>query len=165
MNLIYLNTAMSITGLTKRTLWRHIKSGRLSAVSAGTSGERTRVHMEEVLALSCIPLEPEDSALILEADSGNAEAQCDLGLLFLNAGRATDAVFWLELAAKQADPTAMCYLARCCLSGEGVRTNEEAGLVWLTHAAAKGHAIAQALLESLQSTKGKQLRLAQNRQS
>ncbi|MBK1718642.1 tetratricopeptide repeat protein [Thiocystis violacea] len=159
---ISLSTASSITGLTKRTLWRHIEHGSLSSISAREPGEKTRVRLEDVLPLACLPLEPEDHAVILEADGGDAVAQCDLALMFLAADRPADAVPWLTLAAKPFYPDAMCYLGRGYLSGAGVARDEEAGLMWLSHAATKGHPLAQALTRFLQSPAGQQRLAAQD---
>ncbi|MTW22096.1 hypothetical protein [Allochromatium palmeri] len=42
MHLISLNTAAALTGLTKRTLWRYIESGRLT-VANPTASRRNRL--------------------------------------------------------------------------------------------------------------------------
>ncbi len=153
---ICLNTAIAITGLSRRTLWRRIGDGRLSALGAHEPGEKTRVRLDDVLPLSCIPLEPEDQAVIVAADGGDAQAQCDLALIFLASNRPADAVPWFTLAAKQFHPDAMCYLGRAYLSGAGVARDAEAGLMWLSHAATKGHPLAQAVTRYLQSPAGQQ---------
>lgn len=157
MSSISLNTAASITGLTKRTLWRHIEKGSLSVVTAQTPGDQTRVYVSQVLPLSRLALGPEDDALIVAADQGDCEAQCDLGLLLLNANRPLNAVYWLNLAAKQQSPNAMCYLGRCYLACEGIPPDQKAGLMWIGQAAANGHLVAQALMLFLQGPKGQQL--------
>jgi uncharacterized protein len=156
MSSISLSTASSITGLTKRTLWRHIEQGSLTSISAREPGEKTRVRLEDVLPLACLPLEPEDHRVIVEADGGDAVAHCDLALIFLAANRPADAVPWLMLAAKQFYPDAMYQLGRAYLSGAGVTRDEDSGLMWLSHAATKGHLLAQALVRFLQCLAGQQ---------
>ena len=120
-------------------------------------GENTRVELDEILTLSNLPLEPEDHAVIVEADRGCAVAQCDLALLFLTSQRPTDAVHWFALAAKQSYPDAMCFLGRCHIAGEGVPRDVDAGIMWLRQAAAKGHYLAKYMLRLLISRIGRQL--------
>jgi len=154
---ICLSTATSLTGLTKRTLWRRIDNGSLTAINATELGGKTRVRLADIVPLACVALEPEDLRVILDADGGDAVAQCDLALIFLAAHRSAAAVTWLMLAAKQFYPDAMCHLGRCYLSGEGVARDENAGILWLSQAAAKGHPLARNLMLFLQSPKGQQL--------
>lgn len=153
---ICLNTAIAITGVSRRTLWRRINEGGVSTLGKHEPGEETRLNLDDVLALSSLPLEAEDRAVIVDADGGDAVAQCELALIFLAAHRPADAVPWLTLAAKQFYPDAMCYLGRGYLSGEGVPRDENAGILWLSQAAAKGHPLAQHLMLFLQSPKGQQ---------
>jgi len=149
---------MSITGLSKRTLWRRIGDGCLSALDAHVRGEKTRVDLDDALLLSDLPIDPGDHALILAADAGDAEAQCDLAIMLLTAHRAMEAVSWLTLAARQFYPDAMCYLGRCYLSGVGVPRDEDKGILWLSQAAAKGHLVAQHLMRLLQGPNSQPLR-------
>ena len=60
MHRISLRTAVAITGLTKRTLWRRIHNGRLAAISATEPGEKTLVRLEDVLPMSFLAVTPED---------------------------------------------------------------------------------------------------------
>lgn len=96
---ITLNTAMSLTGLSKRTLWRRIADGQLRVHDASSGGggrsEHTRVLLDDVIALSPLRLDDDDCALIAEADAGSVEAQCDLGLLLLTQNHPSEAVAWL----------------------------------------------------------------------
>ncbi len=151
---ISLNTAISITGLSRRTLWRRISEGCVSTLDTHEPGVETRVSLDDVLPLSCLPLQPDDHAVIVDADAGDAVAQCDVALMWLAAGRADDAVPWLVRSAKQHYPDAMCYLGRLCLSGEGIARDRDAGLMWLSHAAVKRHVLAPSLLAFLQSAEG-----------
>lgn len=151
---ISLNTATSITGLSKRTLWRHIHRGSLEVVNVNESGEKTQVNLVDILPLSCLPLSEIEQKVVIAADAGNALAQTELALLFFTANRPVDAVLWLSRAAEQHYPDAMCYLGRCYLAGNGVTADADTGALWLSHAAVKGHPLAQALTQWLQSAAG-----------
>ena len=72
---ITLNTAVALTGLSKRTLWRRIADGQLHAQGGADQGEHARVQLNDVVALSRLRLDPEDRALIVDADACKAEAQ------------------------------------------------------------------------------------------
>ncbi|QIK37625.1 sel1 repeat family protein [Caldichromatium japonicum] len=156
MNRISLQTATAITGLTKRTLWRHIRAGRLRALG-GEPGERTQVVLADVLRLAEPPFSGEHTNLILAADRGEPQAECDLALLLFSAQRPQEAVCWLERSAKQYYPEAMCWLGRCYLTGQGIDRDLDLGLMWLTHAAVKGHPIARAWVGFLQGEEGQRL--------
>lgn len=157
MQMISLSTAAYITGMTKRTLWRHISNGKLFAHSSLVHGDKTMVSLSNIVSNACLPLEPDDYIVILDADQGKAVAQCDLALMLLAVHRSVDAVHWLDKSAKQGYPDAMCFLGRCYLAGDGVSHDLDAGLMWLSHASAKGHRLAQALIQLLQSEKGREL--------
>lgn len=157
---ICLNTAIAITGLSRRTLWRRINSGEVATLGTPEPGEETRLNLDDVWHLSSLPLEPEDRAVIVEADSGDAVAQCELALILLAADRGDAAWPWMTCAAKRLYPDAMCYLGRFYLTGDVVPGDEEAGLMWLVHAGVKGHPLGQALTHFLQSQKGQALRAA-----
>ncbi len=151
---ISLNTATAITGLSKRTLWRHIHRGSLAVVNINDSGEKTQVSLIDILPLSCLPLSEIEQKVVIDADAGHAAAQTDLALLFFAAARPTEAVAWLMRAAEQHYPDAMCYLGRCFLTGTGVTPDADSGALWLSHAAVKGHPLAQAVTQWLQSAAG-----------
>ncbi|MBK1695474.1 hypothetical protein CKO09_12120 [Chromatium weissei] len=146
---ISLNTAATLTGLSKRTLWRHIHRGTLAVLSE--PGEETQVSLADVLPLACVSFTSAEHALIEAADAEDPLAQTDLALLFLEIARPAEAVSWLMRAANQRYPDAMCYLGRCYLSGCGIARNHDNGALWLSHAAIKGHALAQALTQWLQT--------------
>lgn len=154
---ISLKTAISISGLSRRTIWRRIEDGCLTKICAPKKGGMTRLNFEEVLSLSCLPLKQEDHAVIFAADQGDAVAQCDLALLFLTAHRARDAAFWFDQSAQQSYPDAMCFLGRFCLMGKVIPRNVDLGISWLNHAAAKKHLVAQSLIGFLQTARGRQL--------
>lgn len=145
MPFISLSTAISITGLSKRTLWRRIADGSLHTKEGADPGEETQVALDDVLQLSPLDLEPEDRELILDADAGDPEAQCDLALLFLAQDRPADALGWLEQSASRLYPEAMHQLGRCYIAGNGVAADEQVGTTWIGKAAARGHVIAESL--------------------
>jgi hypothetical protein len=148
---ITLNTAMSLTGLSKRTLWRRIADGQLRVLdpAGGGGSEYTRVQLEDVVALSALRLNEDDLNLIAEADAGSAEAQCDLGLLLLTQNHPTEAVAWFTRAANQTYPEAMHQLGRCYIAGRGLEANEVSGVEWISRAAALGHRTARPMARYL----------------
>lgn len=149
MTYITLNTAVSLTGLSKRTLWRRIADGQLQALGGGEQGDHTRILLDDVIARCSLKLGQDDLALIEQADMGEADAQCDLALLFLQQGLPVEAVHWLGLAAKQNYPEAMHQLGRCHIAGHGVDPNEAVGIEWISRAAALGHGTARHMVHYL----------------
>lgn len=140
---ITLSTAASLTGLSKRTLWRRVTDGRLHLQGDVSLGDHARVPLEEILPLSRLQLEPDDFALLLDADVGQAEAQCDLGLEFLMQKMPADAVQWFKAAARQHCPEALHQLGRCHIAGTGVEPDEAQGIALITQAASLGHSTAK----------------------
>lgn len=140
---ITLTTAASLTGLSKRTLWRRVTDGLLHIQGDAEKGDHARVLLEEILPLSRLHLEPEDHALLLDADAGQAEAQCDLALEFLMQEMPTEAVQWFKEAARQNYPEALHQLGRCYIVGNGAKPDEAQGIEWITRAAALGHQTAK----------------------
>jgi len=158
---ISLNTAAALTGLTKRTLWRYIDSGRISALSTSQPGAKTQIPLQDVLDLSGLAIAPEHYPTLVDADRGDPIAQCDLGILLLSAQRPTDAIPWFQRSANAFYPDAMCRLGRAYLAGEGVEYNPELGLRWIKGAARKGHPLAQSLYAFLRGPTGQELLCAQ----
>lgn len=149
---ITLNTATSVSGLSKRTLWRRIADKQLRTQEGGEPGEHTRVAVSDVMAISRLRLAPEDKDLIVRADHGEAEAQCDLGLLFIAQNQPAEAARWLALAASKLYPEAMYQLGRCYIEGSGVVSDERAGYEWITRAAGFGHVAARLINNYLEDT-------------
>jgi TPR repeat protein len=88
------------------------------------------------------------SLFIEKAKSGSADAQYQLGLLYL-AGRGTlqdfsEAAKWIILAAEQNHPLAQYELGLLYQAGQGVDLDNEKSYMWLNLAAAAG--IEQAIL-------------------
>ena len=91
------------------------------------------------------------------ADAGNAEAQCRLGMLYLEGMgvRPNDALAasWLRRAADQGHGEAQYQFGRLHLSGRGVPDDRREAIAWLTKAAAAGYAPASSLLRQLRPDK------------
>lgn len=143
---ISLDAAVVITERSRRTWYRRIEDGSVTRLS---DGSRTLLSLAEVVPLIGMRLSPEDLKLLAAADAGDAEAQDDMGELFLAAGKYAAAIYWLELAAQQGHPNAMQCLGRCYLAGEGAPKNENLAIMWIAKAAAHGHTIAQAQMAAL----------------
>lgn len=146
---ITLSTAASLTGLSKRTLWRRVTDGLLHLQGDANQGEHARVPLAEILPLSRLQLEPEDFDLLLEADAGRAEAQCDLALEFVIQKMPAEAMQWFKTAARQHYPEALYQLGRCHIAGTGVEPNEAQGIALITQAASLGHSTATNLVHYL----------------
>ena len=144
---ISLDTAIAITELSKRTWWRRISDGVVTKLDSVDT--RTMIALSDITPLIGIEMTAEDLEYLAAADAGSAEAQDDMGQLFLAAGRPTAAMYWLKQAAQQDYPNAMQCLGRCYLFGEGVQRDENLALMWLAKAAAHGHVIALAQMHSL----------------
>ncbi|MBV5299559.1 MAG: sel1 repeat family protein [Rhodoferax sp.] len=145
---ISLDTACAITDMSKSTWWRRIAKGDFTRVADEVRG-RAMLLWSEVAPHVCVPIAPEDQHFILLADTGNAEAQDDIGQLFLLAGKYPAAVYWFGQAAQQNNPDAMQWLGYCHLNGKGVPKDENLGLMWLAKAAAMGHVMAQGQMNGL----------------
>ncbi|MBK1709801.1 tetratricopeptide repeat protein [Marichromatium gracile] len=164
MPLIYLNTAATITGLTRRTLWRYIKDGRLHPVEESGSG-KARLDLGEALALCGAQLDSDEEALVLAADAGEPEAQCDLGVWLLERERPKAARDWFRLAARAGHADAMCWLGRDLLLGEGGAPDQAEGMRWLHQAAALELPLAVELVTTLLGADGEQVRASGDRQA
>ena len=147
-NVIGIDTASAITELSRRTWWRRISAEQVTRVADDPRG-RAMLLWSEVMPHICVPLEPEDQHFILLADAGDAEAQDDIGQLFLASGKHQAAFYWFGLAAEQNNPDAMQWLGHCYFNGQGVPKDENLGVMWLAKAAALGHVIAQGLMKGL----------------
>lgn len=138
---INLDAATSVTQLSKRTLWRRLSEGQITRQANDEEG-RTMLTFEDLVPMLCIPMVSEDHDLLIDAAAGDAEAQTDLALLFLEAGKPDIGLFWLTLAADQGHPDAMHNLSKLYIQGTGPQKNDSIGLMWLAKAASLGHVIA-----------------------
>jgi hypothetical protein len=150
---ISLYAAETLTGRSRRTLWRKVADGTLPRGPDDAQGRATVPWLALSPWLKLPPGEP-TQALVLTADAGVASAQAELGEALLQAGAAGGAVYWFQLAAKQGAGDAMHWLAMCHLRGEGCEASLPQGMVWLAKAAGAGHRIAQSQLEGWRETGG-----------
>ena len=107
------------------------------------------VVLDSIIEHLLIPLTEDDVLLLLDADNGNAEAQNDLALLFLANKKFREAVYWLKLAIKQGNTSAMHCLGRAYMDGTGVPKDENLGLMWIAKAAAGGHVVSRAQMAGI----------------
>lgn len=141
--------AASVTGKSKRTLWRRLADGSLQRAPDDAHG-RTMLSTAQIATEVCLPLTTVDWACLQAADEGDPTAQCDMAVRLLSAGHEPNAQYWLEQAARQKHPEAMHWLAYCHLTGLGRAPDQNAGMVWLARAAAAGHVIAMRQMAGLQ---------------
>ena len=146
--MISIDTASTITGLSRRTWWRRISAGEITRVADNDRG-RAKLLWLEVAPYICAPIEPEDKAFILLADAGDAEAQDDIGQLFLKSKKYQAAIYWFKQATQQNYADAMQWLGHCYINGKGVPQDENLGIMWTAKAAALGHVIAQGQMKVL----------------
>lgn len=145
---INLEAAASVTQLSKRTLWRRLSDGQITRQPNDEMG-RTMLTFEDLIPMLCIPMAHEDHGLVIEAAAGDANAQTDLALLFLDAGKPDIGLSWLTFAAEQGHPDAMHLLSKLHIQGNGTPKNDSLGLMWLAKAASVGHIIADEQITAL----------------
>ena len=156
MKYVSLQATITLTEWSERTIRRRIADGTLPytdslTVVEGGGQNKTMIGFEAIKNAICIPLEEEDIALIKEADTGDASAQNDLAILFLEHHKPKSAIYWLELSVKQNFADAMQHLGNCYLKGEGVSKDHNLAIMWIAKAASLGHAIADQQIKSLLS--------------
>jgi len=147
--MLNLATAMTLTGWSKRTLWRRISDGTLVRNDDSVNTQATKLSWFFLKPHLCIPLDEADYQLVEAADGGDAVAQTDLAILFFENERFKAAVYWLELAVKQDYAEAMHLLGTSFLHGQGVNASNALGLMWVAKAASLGHIIATEQLSSI----------------
>lgn len=148
---ITLNAAITLTEMSRRTLWRRVTHGMIATVgcSAGSNKGRTMLALRDVVAAADVDLSEEEVDLIVHADAGEAEAQADAGAMLLGKARYKSAVFWLQKAAAQGNADAMQWLGVCYASGSGVEADENLAVMWIAKAASLGHAVARAQMRGV----------------
>lgn len=147
-----LQAATTLTEWSIRTIRRRLADGTLQCAADNEAYYKTMICFDSIKPDICIALAPDDIELIKIADSGDATAQNDLALLFLEQNKPKSAVYWLELAAKQHCTDAMHLLGRCYLDGKGLPKNDNLGIMWIAKAASLGHPIALAQIQSIRLT-------------
>lgn len=145
---VSLQAATTLTEWSERTIRRRVADGSLRCASDNEVQYKTMICFDSIKHDICIALNPDDVELIKSADSGDAKAQNDLALLFLENNKLKSAVYWLELAAKQSFTDAMHLLGCCYLEGNGLPKDDSLAIMWIAKAASLGHPIA---LEQIQS--------------
>lgn len=148
MKAISLEAVVAITELSKRTWWRRIAEHRVHRLPNDAAG-RTQLMFEDINMFICTALDHDEKELLLLADSGHAQAQNEVGLLFLAAGKSKVAVYWLRTSADQGEPDAMQHLGQCYAAGDGVSKDINLSLMWISRAAACGHAVASSQIAGL----------------
>jgi hypothetical protein len=144
--------ASVVLGRSERTVRRWCDDGTLRLVGSDAAG-RALVSLEQVLDMLDM-LDPTAarerwSRLVLDADSGDADALACLGTELLQQGLTAGAVSLLTEAAQQQHADAMHWLSHCHLHGLGVERDADLALMWLHRAAAQGHAVARAQSRAL----------------
>jgi TPR repeat protein len=145
---INLEAAVWLTQLSKRTLWRRLSEGQITRQDNDDEG-RAMLNLEDIVPMLCMPVAKQDYDLIVEAAAGDAEAQNNVALLFLDADKADLGLHWLALAADKGHPDAMHNLSKLYIQGRGTPKNDSLGLMWLAKAAALGHVIASEQVTAL----------------
>ncbi len=145
---ISLDSVCAITEMSKSTCWRRIAKGDFTRVADDARG-RAMILWSDVERQICIPIGAEEKHLILQADAGTADAQDEIGQLFLGSEKYKAALYWFQQAAQQNNPDAMQWLGHCYGKGAGVPKDEHLSLMWVAKAAALGHVIAQGQMKRL----------------
>ncbi|MFI3185579.1 MAG: hypothetical protein QX198_06315 [Methylococcaceae bacterium] len=146
---VSLQAATTLTEWSVRTIRRRIADGSLSCATDNQAYYKTMISFDSIRHDVCVTLTPDDLELIKAADAGDAAAQNDLALLFLENNKPKSAVYWLELAAKQQLADAMQLLGNCYLEGNGLTKDENRALMWIAKAASLGHSIALSQIQSI----------------
>ncbi|MFZ2407869.1 MAG: hypothetical protein WAW41_22280 [Methylobacter sp.] len=146
---ISLQATTTLTEWSERTIRRRVADGSLKCAADNEAHYKTMICFDSIKHDICIALNPDDIELIKSADSGDAKAQNDLALLFLEHNKLKSAVYWLELAAKQHFTDAMHLLGCCYLEGNGLAKDDSLAIMWIAKAASLGHPIALAQIQSI----------------
>ena len=148
MEVISLAAAAIVTEWSERTFWRRFKDG---VITREIRHGKAVVELRAIAAHACFPLDDDAVALLARADTGDACAQTELALLFLEHRKPKGALAWLTLAVKQDDANAMYLLGRAYITGEGADTDENLGLMWLAKAAFHRHPLASAVMHAMRA--------------
>lgn len=158
MQSISLDAAEAMTGISRRTLWRRVADGELT--STGKDARNRAVLALEGLqgwmqGYTGLVFSAQDLNRLCQADTGDAQAQVDLGAWLYTSPRAVPrvensqpALYWLHLAAEQNHGDAMHWLATVA-ANTGTQQGHYESLMWLAKAAMQGHPIATAQLQAL----------------
>ena len=145
---VSIETAVALTGRSRSTWWRHMSEGKVTRVGDDARG-RALLAWTDVAPEVTVPMDAEEVDLVFGADVGDADAQNNLGQVFLRADKCKAALYWLRQAADKDNADAMHWLAHCYFNGKGVPQDNNLGTMWLAKAAAHGHVIAHAQMHGL----------------
>lgn len=172
--LVTLNTAEALGGISRRTLWRRISDGSVRT-APNSAGNQTRVVLADVLKAAGAALPMACYPWLKAADAGEADAQCEVALTFLEGGEVKRALYWLRKAADQSCAEALYWRGRLRLGGQdGGKAPDEEGMIsdvpadregelWIWQASLKKHAAAAAALDFLRSGEGASLLAQEDR--
>lgn len=146
---ISLQAATTLTEWSVRTIRRRLADGSLKCAADNEAYYKTMICFDSIKHDICIALDHDDLELIKAADAGDAQAQTDLAVLFLERNKPKSAVYWLELAVKQCFADAMQLLGCCYLKGNGLVKDDNLAIMWIAKAASLGHSIALAQIQSI----------------
>ncbi len=138
---ISIKTYANLAALSERTIRRYIATKEIHFL-VDTAKNKTLIAANELIKNAPIPISADDIMVIVDADNGDAEAQNNLAILFLEQAKPSIALYWLHLAVKQDNPDAMHLLGQCYQSGEGVIKDKNQAMTWISKAATLGHKIA-----------------------
>jgi TPR repeat protein len=100
---------------------------------------------------------PDISAIEVQANQGNAEAQNDLAIAYHSGDRvkqdSQEAVKWWRKAAEQGNGTAEYNLGTAYYNGTGIKKNDNEAVKWWSKAAAQGDATAQSDIDFINQGK------------
>ena len=96
-----------------------------------------------------MPLDAEILGRLPDADAGDADAQSDVALYFLERQRPLLALPWLEWAAAQDHADALHWLGRLHIDRQLPEASLAQGLMYLAKSATLGHAISAAQIDAL----------------
>lgn len=148
MKTVSLDTAVTVSGTSKRTWWRRISDGTVQKLPADAKG-RAMVSLDDFIQSLPAPFPASDIDLVLAADAGDASAQNELGQLLHSQGRVESGLRFVTAAADAGCADAMQWLGRVHAGGMGVEANNNLALAWIAKAAAHGHKIAARQMQGL----------------
>ena len=148
-----LQAAITLTEWSERTIRRRLADGSLISAAQQRDSYKNQICYESIRQYFCIPLAEADLAILADADNGDAAAQTDFAVLFLEHDKPKSALYWLEAAAKQNHADAIHLLGSCYLQGKGVSRDNNSAIMWIAKAASYGHQLAQAQIQSIYPAK------------
>ncbi len=150
---ISLQAAITLTEWSERTIRRRLADGSLLSAASHKETYKNLISFASVSQHFCISLTAEDVDILYDAENGDAAAQTDLAVLFLEHDKPKSALYWLEAAAKQNHADAIHLLGCCYLQGQGVSQDDNNAIMWIAKAAAYGHTLALAQIQSIYPAK------------